>query len=305
MSKRAFPVPFATLSLVFSFLIGCSNTNTALTLAPDNSDNIVNGEIVTTMTEARSSTVLLASIRKDNSASLCTGTLIADNLVLAAAHCAPKTNEKDTITIIGFGLNFMESFGSSRKYPFYQAIDIKVHEGYDATSKSVNNAPNDLAIFKFKGALPPEFKVRALPTSDFKVSATDTLEMVGYGNTSEIAQDSGTLRQTKLPADHITDVIHVKATDKNGLVDEGDIPAPGVILVKQPDTGVCTGDSGGPLYIKNTEGQWTYLGVTSMGIDVNPNALTPEKKTCHGVSLFVDIRQQLNWITATVKALNN
>ncbi|MFM6929231.1 MAG: S1 family peptidase [Bdellovibrio sp.] len=304
MMNRAFLAPFATLPLVFSLLIGCSNSNTALTNVSEDSDHIVNGELVTTMTEARSSTVLLASIRKDNSAALCTGTLIADNLILAAAHCAPKATEKDTIILIGFGLNFMESFGPDRKYPYYRTNDVKVHEGYDATKKSVNNARHDLAIFKFKGTIPPEFKVRPLPTIDFKTSATDTLEMIGYGDTSESTKDSGTLRQTKLPTDRITDFMHMKATDKDGVVDEGDVPVPGAIIIKQPDTGVCTGDSGGPLYVKSAEGQWTYLGVTSMGLDVTPNALSPEKKTCHGVSLFVDIREQLKWITDTAKELN-
>jgi secreted trypsin-like serine protease len=68
---------------------------------------------------------------------------------------------------------------------------------------------------------------------------------------------------------------------------------------------VCNGDSGGPLYTRNTDGQLTLVGVTSLGIDVAPNALTPEKKTCRGVSLFVDIRDQLKWINDTANALNN
>ena len=306
MLNRAFLAPFATLPLVFSLLVGCSNSNTALTSVSDDSDNIVNGKLVTEMTEARSSTVLLASIRPDNSASLCTGTLIAENLILAAAHCAPKPDQTDVVTLVGFGLNFGESFSPPpRKYPIYRTIDVKVNEGYDPSVKSLGNAPNDLAIFKFKGALPPGFKVRPLPGLDFKITSTDTLEMIGYGDTSETAKDGGFLRQTELPADRITDLIHIAATDKEGIVQEQDIPSPGNIIVKQPDTGVCSGDSGGPLYTRNTDGQLTLVGVTSMGIDVAPNALAPEKKTCRGVSLFVDIRDQLKWINETVNALNN
>jgi len=305
MLKRAFLTPFASLPLVFSLLVGCSNSNSALTTVSDDGDNIVNGKLVAEMTEARSSTVFLAALRPDGSASFCTGTLIAENLILSAAHCVPKPDQKNVITIVGFGLNLDESFGPNHKYPFYRTIDAKPHKDYDPTTKSLGNAPFDLAIFKFKGAIPPEFKVRALPAFDFKIAASDTLEMIGYGNTSEIAQDSAILRQTELSADRITDLVHIKATDKEGVVQERDIPVPGTIIVKQPDTGVCTGDSGGPLYVKNSEGQLTYVGITSMGLDVTPNALSAEKKSCRGVSLFVDIREQLKWITETVNALNN
>lgn len=298
MLKGAALAPAILLSAAFSLLIGCSNSNSDLTTAVSETQNIVNGTEVTEMTDARSSTVFLINFRPNRTTSFCTGTLIDKNLVLTSAHCMPS--QEGTQVRVAFGRNLTESL----KGPLLLVTEIEHNPSYKLDTKSINNAPYDMAIFKFNGVMPEGFKARPLPTEDYKITESDTLEMIGYGQTSEIIQDAAVLRRTELPTDRITDIIHIQATDDDEKVTEMSIPLPGTILVKQPDTGVCIGDSGGPLYVRDSEGQLTYVGITSTGVDVNPTALNPTGNSCHGVSIFADVRTQLKWITETVAKLN-
>ncbi|MBO9667416.1 MAG: trypsin-like serine protease, partial [Bdellovibrio sp.] len=65
------------------------------------------------------------------------------------------------------------------------------------------------------------------------------------------------------------------------------------------ETGVCSGDSGGPLFAKVND-KVTMIGVTSMVMD---NSDAAEKRSCHGISLFVDLRAQLKWVQDTIAEL--
>lgn len=306
MFKSAAFAPLALLPLAMSLLIGCSNANTPAALSNESQQiktqyNIVNGTNVTAMTEARSSTVLLMNIDiGQNKVIYCTGTLIAKNLVLAAAHCMNKTG----ITRVGFGLNVPESMGPQSKYPLYRVNEIKPHPAYNFQRHLLSNAPVDLAIFKFDGVIPEGFKVRELPSVDYKVPTSGIIEMIGYGQTSEKVIDPGTLRSTEVAADHIIDTFQVQRTDRDGQVSEIDVTIPGTIVVNQPETGVCSGDSGGPLFVRDAQGQLTYVGVSSRNIDLTQQESIPEDQACHGVSIFVDVRAQLKWITDTAAELN-
>ncbi|ENX01659.1 hypothetical protein F900_01419 [Acinetobacter modestus] len=282
--------------MVTPFLI-----NSSLVYAESKTDQkTIIKEIVTTMTDARSSTVNLLNLYRDGGAKICAGTLISKNLILTAAHCIPEDSDK--IAVVGFGINLKESIlRSPPKHPTYKIKEIKPYPSYEfGIEKKLDNSYKDLAIFKFNGELPEGFKIRQLPKDNFQISSKDTLELLGYGKTSVKQADDGTLRRSILPATDILNKIYTERSDENGEITRTEIQIPKAILLNNNHGAACEGDSGGPLFVKNSKNELILIGVLSQGVE-----LTENSEKCTGYSIFVDLRQKLDWIQKTMNELNS
>jgi secreted trypsin-like serine protease len=281
-------IGFTLLSTFLTTLSACRNSKESFDVIQADVDaNIVNGKLVVESTDSSASTVLLL-VKKNEGSGVCTGTLIASNVILTAAHCAP--NNEGESAAVGFGKNIEESFSTTATLrPAYVMSSI-INPIYKADDPGKNSV-NDLALLKFSGEAPPQFKIRNLPEKTYSVSATDELELIGFGRTSEEKDDSGTLRYTHIPASQIVKTIYDDETKMNYSL-------PGNIALLQPLTGVCRGDSGGPLFAKSFDGKLTLIGVASKGGNIQNKA-----KWCQGYSLFVDVRYQLDWIKTTLTFL--
>lgn len=246
---------------------------------------IVGGSILSTGNELSSSTVMVLHKNYKDEISICTGTLIDKDKVLTAAHCTSLFGGK---SVIAFSNN-ASCVAAAPKRTLRVVTNEAVHKDYSYWNKNdFDNSSADLAIMKFSGGLPEGYKVRELPAKSFSTAAVDELVMAGYGVTSEKAKDSGTLRFTTTSAANILgDSFHLEIIGKTVSVEK-------TVIVEQPIKGVCTGDSGGPLYVKTKNGL-TLIGITSMGAD-NKARDEESARVCHGVALFTDVREHLDWI---------
>lgn len=244
---------------------------------------IVGGDILGAGNDLSSSTVMIIHIKRNDEVITCTGTLIDSNKVLSAAHCITADGKGTAIAFT----NSATCLTQAPKRTLRRVTATAVHPEYTYEKTTLNNASKDLAVLKFSGDMAPGYKARELPSSSFQVLPNDTLVMTGYGNTVENAEDAGTLRFTTVPATRLRDEFYFALAKQR-------VSVSGAWTVEQGPQGVCTGDSGGPLYVQNG-GRLTLIGVTSMGID---HKTTGEGKarTCHGVALFTDLRGQLDWI---------
>nr|BFD67394.1 hypothetical protein HAGR004_24160 [Bdellovibrio sp. HAGR004] len=248
-----------------------------------NSYGIVGGQILGSGNELSASTVLIINVNKNEEQSICTGTLIANDKVLTAAHCAPSDSKAIAIAFT----NNAGCVNSAPKRTLRFVVDKAVNEDY-TESGSIHNATYDIAILKFKGGVPKGYKIRGLPSANFTPAPTDTLVMSGYGSTREKSGDSGTLRFTKSSASNILgNSFYLARANRTVSVSK-------TIVVEQPHTGVCSGDSGGALYAETKEGL-TLLGITSMGVD-HKALKDSDIRICHGVAIYVDVRENLDWI---------
>jgi secreted trypsin-like serine protease len=291
MFKRSFLLPLLPAALLIS---ACTGSNNSLTKAAG--ETIVNGQELIEMTDARSSTVLIYRETEgadgQKAGSICTGTLVAEDMILTAAHCAPRKTDGKSFMFIGFGNNIDDSFTAKRKTPIGLVAEYRVNTQWDETTTSLLNSPNDLAILRFEGTLPEGFKIRPLPSEDYKIDSKGTIEMIGFGLTVEKGNDSGILRHTEVPATKVAEGVYIPKYKQY-------VPVPGTIIMNQQETGVCSGDSGGPLFAK-VNGTVTMVGVTSMVADMSENEV---KRACHGISVFVDLRAQLKWVQDTMAEL--
>lgn len=159
----------------------------------------------------------------------CTGTIIAKDLILTAAHCYQGAVRGGYVL---FGTNF-----NGRDRQIIRIASAVVNPAYRGT----NSTHNDIAMLKLEKDIPSGFKaVRLLPPS-ISLQRGDRVRQAGYGSNNQ-PNSFGTLRTV--------DSFFISQSNS------------GSIFVQNGRTAACSGDSGGPLFVmKNNE--WFVAGVTS------------------------------------------
>jgi secreted trypsin-like serine protease len=239
----------------------------------DSSSGIVGGTEVQEGSREMVSTVLLFDKARN---SLCTGTLIDDQLVLTAGHCVDE-NSKEMVVI------FAKKIEEVNLESVRPVVEIKRHEQYDP--KIPKNLA-DVAMVKFE-ALPglPDGYAPAKILSDWSLLQAQTKFIAaGYGiNKAWIfKKGSGTLR-----------TIELEISDPNFSETE-------VLIDQSLNRGVCSGDSGGPGYI-DINGQLYLWGIVSRGDAIR----FPLFPNCFLFSVYTRVDSYLSWISSARRELLN
>lgn len=153
--------------------------------------------------------------------SLCTGTAIASDLVLTAAHCVQRPNSVVRVSRSGTPLAIRAT---------------AVHPRFNAQAYATHRATADVALVKLAAPLPPGIAPAALAPAGLAVAPGHRMTVAGFGVTTD-GTDAG--------------LGHARAAS---LVVTGQ---PGALQIRLydpatrnqgPGLGACTGDSGGPAF---------------------------------------------------------
>jgi secreted trypsin-like serine protease len=204
----------------------------------------------------------------------CTGTLIAPNVVLTAAHC----ESLHTRVFVGNSL--------SKKGREFRIREHLRHEKFD------NKFNNDLMILilekKVTGVKPRALASKAL------IDAATTARVVGFGTTDVNAtQGFGLKRKTDVPI--VSQGCRGKVKGRSDATVYGCHPNREIVAGKPlflHDT--CKGDSGGPFFVQDAKGRWLLAGVTSRGTDL-------AQTMCGDGGLYVRVDAFAAWIAAGLK----
>lgn len=173
----------------------------------------------------------------------CGGSLIADDKVLTAAHCAEGQDPADVVAVTG-RTDLTTNEGAETP-----VSDIWIHPDYTSVTSGADVAVLTLAS-PVAGAQPIEL-ASATDGPSYTPGADATV--AGWGTTSEGGPTSDTLLQGTVPVTSDEDCAAAYGSDYD---------AQGMVCAGLPEGGVdaCQGDSGGPLVVDGV-----LAGVVSWG----------------------------------------
>lgn len=225
-----------------------------------------------------------------NLAYKCGGSIIRDNMVLSAAHCVTKKDQVISERILKIRIESAELLSSSSLQ--FNVFKSNVHESYN-----YETFENDIALLMLESKIIFTTKVQAicLPTSRIENKGIGVV--VGFGSTDERADHSEVLREAEIPI--VTQEVCLDS-DPDFFSDHlfpGNFCA-GRVGVQ---VGVCSGDSGGGLYVER-DNLWFLKGITS-NTKQDTMALNP---TCNQASyaLFTDVHEYSDWIDTRIKLIH-
>jgi secreted trypsin-like serine protease len=227
--------------------------------------------------------------------SSCTGTLIAEDIVLTAAHCVDGASRVAVV------------FGNRSEVLGVEAVAVLPHEDYKG--ESVAFGSNDLALLQLKQPAPAGYHpIELLKTSDeitdktplhfygFGAKKVESVEMEDPGSNPNLDQllQVGMARCNEdrtscqefsfvLSDELLRGVTHrTESLEKDFITNYEDYKFDS-----------CIGDSGGPVFVKN-KGQYYLYGVIRGGGGETP---------CQGFSIHIDVTKYADWISSSMEKL--
>jgi secreted trypsin-like serine protease len=223
---------------------------------------VTGGSVVRNPYGVRQSVVRVESSRGE----LCSGTLIAPDLVLTAAHCVLQ---RASYRVIGVDSAFRQRA--------VMATAAALHPAFVPGTTPRTQPGVDLALLKLRQPLGPDFAPLD-PRAASPVGAGQPVELAGFGATAESAHNSArVLRRTELVTLgtlQVANRVLVVADQQR--------------LAATSGAGACRGDSGGPILQGGR-----LVGVVSW----SSGALRSRVRTaCGGFTAVTPIAEHSSWI---------
>ncbi|MFA6237959.1 MAG: trypsin-like serine protease [Bacteriovorax sp.] len=254
---------------LFSVMVSCGKTNEAL----NNkfiSSKVFGGHKIDLSNPLAQVTVGISN-KKLNA--VCTGTIIAENIILTAAHCIEKAEASDMTVLFGQSLY-------STRAKTVQIESMIAHKNFVHSSI----IRNDLALLKIQGKILEGYKVLDIDSSlnlEFNPGRTVLVAGFGFSRIDFMKMGLGTLRAAEVKMEHYS-------------------PNEDLLILDQSENkGICQGDSGGGAFVL-INGELVQLGVTSF---VYLKGNDSKRADCRNKAFFTNVSFFNSWIKDAMAAL--
>ncbi len=216
----------------------------------------------------------------ENSAGeLCSGAVIAQDLVLTAAHCM---TDQASYRVVAVNRSFRPRS--------FAVVAMAVHPAFVVGTTPRTQPGVDLAILKLDRPLGSDFTPLD-PNAAGRIGTGETVTIAGFGVLSErLRRTARILRQTELvslgPVEVANRVLIV--ADRNNLAET-------------MGAGACRGDSGGPV-LTSPQGGYQLLGIVSWSSGA---MRTARPSACGGLTAVTPISEHIGWIREGVRMLDD
>lgn len=266
---------FLPLLLISFLLQACGENLSTSRVQQDDEEAIVQGELVPKASERGKKVVAVYVVEANATASICTGSLIENSMVLTAAHCLEDAKS----VYVLFGLDATDEAINKDQVIVRDVTKYLSHPKFNAKA-SLQYNPQDIALLRYEGELPEGYDNFEIPDSFKMPKAQDKIVLIGYGKTMQDKGDQGLLRTTSLLGGQLEWLKNEK-----------------MLRLRQPKTGACLGDSGGPLIIQN-QGEDEIAGVLSRVRVSNFSA-----GACRGYAEFASLDLNRDWLKSAMAKL--
>src|SRR5690349_15349203 len=195
----------------------------------------------------------------------CTGALIAQKLVLTAAHCVPPGAEYKIV-----------EYGADRQPSLQDVKSVAIHPGFNMQAMSGHRATADVALLQL-AAVPRGKTPAALGSPNVPINGGSRFTIAGIGVTVRgDGKSGGTIRVAGLVATGRPGTLQIRLVDP---VSQG----------TRDGLGACTGDSGAPVF-EDQESRAVIVGVVSWSTGPNGSA------GCGGMTGVTPLTLYRDWI---------
>ena len=204
----------------------------------------------------------------------CTGTLIARDLVLTAAHCVPPDADYKLV-----------QFDASRQPSLRDIARVERHPQFSMQTFLGHRATADVALIKLAAPV-PNVQPAMVSNEKLRVAPGDRLVVAGFGLTKRgDGKTGGTLRAAPLIVTGKPGNLQIRLHDPTSRGERSGL-------------GACTGDSGAPVY-QDAGGRLAIIGVVSWSTGPGGEA------GCGGLTGVTPLDLYRNWIIQTANKLDS
>ncbi|MDR7039414.1 MULTISPECIES: S1 family peptidase [Methylobacterium] len=237
---------------------------------------VIQGEVSRDPNGLRASVVRIESTQGE----ICSGTLIAPDLVLTAAHCVMHR--------AGYSVVAVDRAFRQRRI---SAVAASMHPDFVPGTTPEDQPGVDLAMIKLAEPLGPDFQPLD-PRGAGSISKGDPVDIAGFGVVAENRRNTArTLRQA-----HLVSIGSLQVANRVTVVTDRRRFAETV------GAGACLGDSGGPI-LRGGPGGYQIVGVVSWSSGAMQQN-TRQRTACGGFTAVTPLGEHTGWISARAAELS-